>query len=69
MMSGIDHADNPAIDEAAAWSAAQPEPPRPLVPALRERFGLTPREACEAAARVQDFRQGISKRSQESACR
>jgi hypothetical protein len=69
MMSGIDHAATPAIDEAAAWLPAQPEPPRPLVRALRERIGLTPRKACAAAARVQDFRQGISKCSQESACR
>jgi hypothetical protein len=58
-MSGltvIDHADNPAIGEAAAWLAAQHKPPRPLVPALRQRFGLSALEACEAAALAQDFR-------------
>lgn len=58
-LTGIDHPDNPAIGEAAAWLAAQPEPPRPLVPALRQRFGLTPKEACEAAARAQDCRRGV----------
>lgn len=57
-LTGIDHADNPAIGEAAAWLAMQHEPPRPLIPALRQRFGLTPKEACEAAARAQDFRRG-----------
>jgi len=57
-LTGIDHADNPAIGEAAAWLAAQQEPPRPLIPALRQRFGLTAQEACEAAARAQDFRCG-----------
>ncbi|RYE62069.1 MAG: hypothetical protein EOO82_00465 [Oxalobacteraceae bacterium] len=54
-LTGIDHADNPAIGEAAAWLAAQTEPHRPLVPALRQRFGLSALEACEAAARAQDF--------------
>jgi hypothetical protein len=57
-LTGIDHADNPAIGEAAAWLAGQAEPPRPLVPALRQRFGLTSLEACEAAARANDFRRG-----------
>ena len=57
-LTGMDHSDNPAIGEAAGWLALQPEPPRPLIPILRERFGLTPKEACEAAARAQDYRRG-----------
>lgn len=57
-LTGIDHADNPAIMQAAEWLAAQDVPPRPLIPALRSRFGLSPKEACEAAARAQDFRCG-----------
>jgi len=59
-LTGIDHADNPAIDEAAAWLAVQGEPPRPLVPALHQRFGLTPLEACEACARAQNHRYGAA---------
>jgi len=55
-LTGIDHQDNPAIDQAAEWLAAQPEPPRPLIPALRARFGLTPKQACEASARASDYR-------------
>lgn len=54
--TGVDHADNPAIGQAAEWLAFQPEPPRPLIPALRTRFGLSALEACEASARAQDFR-------------
>lgn len=57
-LTGIDHSDNPAIAEAAAWLAGQPEPPRPLVPALRQRFGLMSLEACGASARARDFRRG-----------
>lgn len=59
-LTGIDHADNPAIDEAAAWLADLDEAPRPVVPALRTRFGLTVKEACEACARAQDHRSGAS---------
>ncbi|TIW20349.1 MAG: hypothetical protein E5V65_08485 [Mesorhizobium sp.] len=48
--SGIDHLDNPKIEEAAAWLAITPRRQRekPAVPLLRERFGLTPVEACQA---------------------
>ena len=39
-----------AIDEAAAWFAMTPryQRDRPIVPLLRERFGLTAAEACAA---------------------
>lgn len=48
--TGLDHQDHPQIDEAAAWLAAvsPAERPRPIVPALRQRFGLTAPEACQA---------------------
>lgn len=58
-LTGIDHADNPAIDEAAAWLAGLAEAPRPVVPELRERFGLTVKEACEACARAADYRRAV----------
>ncbi len=38
------------VDEAARWLRSQPVPPRLAVPALRERFGLSAVEACEAIA-------------------
>lgn len=33
---------------AAAWLATEKNPPHPLVPKLRERFGLSAAEACAA---------------------
>ena len=41
-----------AVERAARWLADQPESPRPLVPTLRQRFGLTSREACESIAQA-----------------
>jgi hypothetical protein len=51
-MTGLDHHDNPTIDEAARWLATTPIPQRerPAVPLLRERFGLSAKEACSAIA-------------------
>jgi hypothetical protein len=45
-----EHEHSHAIDECAAYLAAVPpaERPRPLLPALREMFGLTSVEACQA---------------------
>ncbi|MBZ9910412.1 hypothetical protein LB557_30950 [Mesorhizobium sp. BR115XR7A] len=50
--SGIDHQDNPNIDEAVRWLSTTPRRQRekPAVPLLRERFGLTAQEACQAIA-------------------
>lgn len=51
-MTGIDHRDNPTIGEAARWLATMPvrQRERPAVPLLRERFGLSAKEACLAIA-------------------
>lgn len=48
--TGLSHEHSAAVDEAAAWLASLPphERPRPIVPALRQRFGLTALEACQA---------------------
>lgn len=47
-----DHEHSDAIDQAAAWLAVTPrrQRDRPAVPLLRERFGLTTPEACQAVA-------------------
>ena len=47
-----EHEHSAQIDEAGRWlaSLAAHQIPRPLVPAMRERFGLTPAEACQAIA-------------------
>jgi hypothetical protein len=37
-----------AVTEAARWLATEPNPPRVAVPVLREQFGLTAKEACQA---------------------
>lgn len=43
------HQSSEAIGNAAAWYAANRETcERPIVPALRRRFGLTAAEACAA---------------------
>lgn len=43
---------NPRVTEAAKWLATTPERdrPHPIIPTLRQRFGLTMLEATEAAA-------------------
>lgn len=45
-----EHSHSAAVEQAAIWLAEQREPPHPVVPALKERFGLTAIEACEAIA-------------------
>lgn len=48
-MTGLDHESSAAVDEAAIWYRAnRDQVERPVVPALRQRFGLTPLEACQA---------------------
>ena len=48
-MNGIDHETTAAVDQAAEWFAQNREHcPRPIVPFLRERFGLSASEACLA---------------------
>lgn len=48
--TGLSHEHSAAIDEAAAWLTLHPRDRinRPVVPLLRERFGLTATEAVEA---------------------
>lgn len=50
-MSGLCHESSAAISEAASWYAAnRHQCERPIIPALRQRFNLTPKQACEAIA-------------------
>ncbi len=44
------------VSSAALWLAAQAEPPRPIVPALKDRFSLSAAEACKACAQAADLR-------------
>ena len=48
--TGCDHEHSAMVEEAAAFLRSVPpaERPKPLVPALREMFGLSPVECCEA---------------------
>lgn len=48
--------DSESVILAAQWLADQTQPPRPIVPALKNRFGLSAVEACEAAAMAEKFR-------------
>jgi len=45
-----------AVVVAAQWLADQQEPPPRVVPILRERFGLSALEACEACKLAQTYR-------------
>lgn len=49
-LSPPEHQYSEAVEHAAMWLADQNPPPHPTVPALKERFGLTALEACEASA-------------------
>ncbi len=51
-----EHEHSEAVILAAQWLAEQNPPPKPIVPALRERFGLSALEACEAAALSNKYR-------------
>jgi len=55
MLTPPEHEHSAAIDEAASWLAMTPREriAQPIVPALRERFGLTPAEACAAIKEAQ----------------
>ena len=50
-MTGLDHETTAAVDQAAAYLASlSPDErrARPAVPMLKERFGLSAVEACQA---------------------
>lgn len=55
-----EHEHSAAIDEAAAFLRSVPpgERPKPLVPALREMFGLSTVEACEAIKQSREVGHG-----------
>ena len=51
-----EHSHSAAVEQAAIWLADLREPPHPVVPALKERFGLSAVEACEAIAWAERMR-------------
>lgn len=55
-MNGIEHQHSESVILAAQWLADERQPPTPIIPAIRARFGLTALEACEACALAQSFR-------------
>lgn len=46
------------VQAAAEWLAAQPETPAHVVPTIKERFGLSAKEACLAIAQARGFTRG-----------
>lgn len=52
----LDHQHSETVIIAAQWLADAKERPEPIIPHLRERFGLTAVEACEACALANRFR-------------
>lgn len=55
-MTGNDHEHSESVVAAAQWLADERQPIHPIIPELRQRFGLTAMEACEASAMAQRFR-------------
>lgn len=55
-MTGADHQHSETVVTAAQWLAEQNPNPTPIIPTLRERFGLSALEACEAAALSNKYR-------------
>lgn len=57
-LSPPEHEHSAAIDEAARWLVDTPNDmrPKPLLPAMRERFRLAAKEACEAIAEANRLR-------------
>ncbi|TDX88470.1 hypothetical protein EDE05_102447 [Neorhizobium sp. R1-B] len=55
-MTGADHEQSDSVVVAAQWLADEQQPPQPIIPELRRRFGLSALEACEASAMAQRFR-------------
>ncbi|PSJ57385.1 hypothetical protein C7I85_22640 [Mesorhizobium soli] len=53
-MTGADHQHTAAVDLAAEWlsTTRRDQISGPLVPALRQRFGLSAQEACQAIAQA-----------------
>lgn len=48
--------DNQQVIKAAQWLADAREPPPQAVPTLKQLFGLSALEACEACKLAQNFR-------------
>lgn len=51
-----EHENTATVEQAAMWLADQHPEPKPIIAVIRERFGLTALQACEAAAMSQKFR-------------
>ena len=59
--TGLDHESTAAIDEAARWLAVTPRHARgdrPIVPLLRDMFGLSAMQTCEA---IREYRVQIGR--------
>ncbi len=58
-MTGPCHESTEQISVAAAWYRQhKAECPRPIIPHLRQRFGLSPLQACEALSDANRLDQG-----------
>jgi hypothetical protein len=51
-----EHEHSAAVEQAAIWLADLGEPPHPIVPALKQRFGLSAVQSCEAIAWAERMR-------------
>ncbi len=53
--TGLSHEHSESVLQAAMWFSELKELPSSAVPVLRERFGLSAVEACEALAMARRF--------------
>lgn len=53
--TGISHEHSENVVQAAQWLADQATTPQPIINILRQRFALTPIEACEATALAKSY--------------
>lgn len=51
-----EHEHSATVEQAAQWLADQHPQPSPALPIIREKFGLSPLEGCEALAMAQRYR-------------
>ncbi|MGX1256618.1 hypothetical protein AB7M37_001114 [Sinorhizobium fredii] len=54
--TGLCHERSALVETAAQWLVDQNPTPRPIIPALRQRFPLSALEAVESAALAERFR-------------
>lgn len=51
-----EHEHSDIVEQAAQWLSEQNPPPSPALHVIRDKFGLSPLQGCEALAMAQRYR-------------